>query len=240
MGKKIKLISDNKLAKNHNACSSLVLVQTLVHNTFGGIHYTIPSFYMYNFSIARKAFNKLETYQEDILKLPVMDNNSRMISDHKLLNKIYKEGFDLVVHIYLGFDYFFVDIMAMVYGNNKEMKKNFKRWEPIKKMNHILKKILNKKNMINSVGYSKFAEIERNRHAFNHPTIYNIHNGELNLWEEVPLAWVISGKYKEAYLETISFFNELNKIWNNEKIKYKQSETLTVKRGIKLMHSIKK
>ena len=240
MGKKLKLVSDPKIAKPHEAGAVIELTQPVLHNQFGAIHFITPQFYPYHFNRAEKAFRELNGFQDKILALPVNSDNSRMISDLELLGNIYDAGFDMVVHLYIGFDHFLLDMLMNVI-NDQERRKQMNKWEAMMRLNYVLKNIINRKDFINSSGYSKFAEIETKRHAFNHPTTRRIYNGNLGQWDEVPLAWIISGKYKEAYEEARKLFEELNKIWEVEKEKYKKPGTLiNVQRGIKSLHPVKK
>lgn len=240
MGKKIKFTSDPKLAKSHDAGTVVELTQPLLHNQFGVIHFITPQFYPYHFNRAEKSFRELEEFQDKVLKLPVNRDNSRMISDLEFIGEIYNAGFDMIVHLHVGFEHFLLDILKNAI-KDKQGIKQFNKANVITKLRYILKNVIDRKDLINSSGYSDFAEIEIIRHALNHPTTRRIYNGNLNQWDEVPLAWIISGKYKKAYKGARGLFDELHTVWESEKKKYEIPGRLTnVKRGIKSLHPVKK
>lgn len=63
----------------------------------------------------------------------------------------------------------------------------------------------------------------------------------MNTWDEVPLAWVVSGKYKDAYVKARDFFEEIFDIWESKKGDYDRPGTvINVKRGIRSLHQVKK
>jgi hypothetical protein len=239
MGKNLKLVSDPKLAKPHEAGTVVELTQPVLHNQFGVVNFITPKFHPYHLNRAEESFKKLESLENKILELPINSDNARMIADLSFLGEIYNCGFDLVVHLYLGFDHFLLDMLSTVYLD-QQRRKQANDWKTMIRLNHVLKKVLNRNDLISSSGYAKFVEIKIVRHAFNHPTTRRVYNGNVGQWDEVPLAWIISGKYKKAYKESRKLFEELNKIWEVEKEKYKRPGTLNVQRGIKSLHPVKK
>lgn len=239
MGKKLKLVSDPNLAKPHEAGPVMELTQPVLHLQFGAIHYLSPKMYSYHIQEAEVAFEKLESFQGKILELPVGTDNARMITDYDFLGEVYRYGFNVVVHTYLAFDHFFLDILMTVYSDPGR-RRLWNNAEMLRRANHVIKKVFEKEDILRTKGYAGLVEIEQRRHAFNHPTSRRVYNGNLGDWDEVPLAWVISGKYKDTYLGARKLFEELYDIWSTEKMKYDRPGTLTVQRGIKSLHSVKK
>lgn len=236
MAKKLRLVSDPALAKPHEAGAVVELTQTLLHVQFGAIHYLSPKMHPYHLKEANIAFEKLESFQEKILALPILPGNARMISDMDFLGEIHRYGFNLVVHTYLAFDHFLLEILMVAYQNNPDARKLWNDRDMLGRVNHVIKRVLDKKELFQSKEYAGLADIEQRRHAFNHPTARRVYNGDLGAWDEVPLAWIISGKYKDPYLGAMKLFEELHALWEAEKGKYDRPGTLTVERGIKSLH----
>jgi|GEM_PF-1763027 len=241
MGKKIKMVSDPNLAKLHKAGAVVELSQPVLHSQFGSIHYLVQEMYIYHFERAEKAFQNLERYQKEILALPIKSNNVRMIADYELLRKMYMMGFDMVTHIYLGFDHFLMSVLMHVYSGNSQRMKIWNKREMLGRASHVIGSIYAKKELLKTCEYTGLVEIEQKRHAFNHPNARRICNANKGEWDEVPLAWIISGKYRDPYIKTMALFEKLCTFWEKEEKKYNRpGKLISVQRGMKSLHQIKK
>ncbi len=240
MAKNLRFISDSTLAKSHEAGAVIEVVQPVLHEQFGAIHYLWPKMYPYHLNVADTAFEKLEFFQSKILECPIGTDNARMITDLDFLGEIYRFGFDLVAHTFLAFDHFMLEILMAVYQDNSDALKIWNKREMLGRVNHVIKRVLEKTELFHTKEYAGLVDIEQRRHAYNHPTSRRVYNGEVGTWDEVPLAWIISGKYKNSYLEAIKLFNELHELWEVEKKKYDRPGIITGQRGIRSLHQVKK
>ncbi len=240
MAKKLRFISDPALAKPHEAGAVVELIQPVLHLQFGAIHYLSPKMYPYHFHEANVAFEKLETFQEKILECPIGTDNGRMITDFDFIGDIYRYGFDAIVHTHLAFDHLALDILMIAYQDNTEQRKVWNHSEMLRRVHHVIKKILNRADILGTKEYAALAEIEQRRNAFNHPTSRRTYNGDAGTWDEVPLAWIISGKYKDVYLGATKLFEQLYELWDAEKGKYDRPGTITGQRGIRSLDPAKK
>ena len=244
MGKKVKTRSDPTYAKPHAAGATMELVQPVVHN-LGLIYVGHPYYWDLHARYANSGYKRLKKYINKILQKQPDKTNARSIHDFKFINKIYKATCDLVIHTYLSYEYFTLFVLTSVYLNpscGDAEKKEFKKLEPIElkeKLKHVLVKIINKPEMVKSVGYSMlFQELEQMRHSINHPKNENIYNCGKNTWDKVPLAWGVSGKALKFFDELAILFNSTCKAWQAIEPNYSKPGTLTeVQRGVKSLHT---
>lgn len=240
MGKRINLESDPKLAKSHEPGAVMELTQPVLHSQFGVVHYLSFQTYFFHLQMASDAFAKLEELQGEVLKLPIHSDNARLISDPVLLQNIYAAGFGVIINTYLAFDHFLFVSLMTIYRDDPCMLKILDEWDTLEKLNRFLN-LVSKADLVSSLGYSKFCDIEKQRHGFNHLTLERFYNAKDHSWDEVPLAWIISGRYKEAYQGSMKLLSELRAVWDEERKKHDKPVVLTgVKRGIKSLHPAKK
>lgn len=249
MGKKVKLIPDPTLAKSHMEGAVVEFVQPALHK-LGLIYIGHPIYWSLHASIADSAKRRLEKYINKIIALKPDESNARSIHDIKLIKKIYRASTELITHTYLLFEHFALFVLTSVFLNanaTEEDKKEFERLQRLdlkEKVRYIIKHILEKPELINSKGYSMlFQEWEQRRHAINHPTNSNIYNCDGTNWDQVPLAWSVSGKSLDFIKEITLLFGGMLDKWTDIEDKYRiPAELIGVKRGIKSSHfsSIKK
>ncbi len=243
MGKQIKSESDQNLAHPHKEGSTVMINQTVLHHQMGVINFGWPIHWTLHFNFANDAYEKLKDIEQKILQTePNAKTNSRLIADAELNTASYKEGFNLVIHTYLTFEYYSLNILRYVYANSAPaILAQLEKKELSQKLRHIITKIINKPDLINNKGYSALiSELQEIRHSFNHPkssTIYNVID-----WAQVPHAWVVSGKYKNCFEEVMRFFEQLKIGWEEVAVHYvPKTITLTgLQRGLKFNHQYKK
>ncbi|MCW1888285.1 MAG: hypothetical protein KIH67_001910 [Candidatus Moranbacteria bacterium] len=241
MGKKIKIESDPNLAKSHEAGAIVELTQPALHSQFGLVHYLSFQIHIFQIKIAEKYFKDLENSQGKILEAEIKPGNMRLITDPELLMDIYQSGLGLMVNTHLAFDCFLFHALLNVFKEDpiKVAELNSKEWDTIKKLGVFLK-LTNNENLINSDGYTAFIQIKEKRDAFSHINSDRYYNAKDGEWDEVPLAWIVSGKYKNPYKKAVVFLEELMDIWDKEKSKYdKPGEISGLVRGVSSLHSVK-
>lgn len=238
MARKIKFTSDPDLARPHKKGAVVEAVQPSLHNVFGTIHILWYRYWLFHAKKADDSFQKLKKLEAKLLKIPVNTANIRLLSDKKLIDKIYFTGFDLVVNVVLTVEYLSEEIFRI--SKAKPRKGNYDKFTTSEKLKWIGEDVLGIKDITDRVAYDKFIEMESLRHAVMHPkqeTVYNAKEGE---WDKVPLAWFVSGKWKEAYTKWEELLEELIANWEKIRQKYKKPGTLTgVKRGIRSEEPVK-
>ncbi|MBN8726060.1 MAG: hypothetical protein J0M03_24405 [Acidobacteria bacterium] len=207
MAKKIHTESDPSLARSHEAGAKVTISQIALHEQYGTLFIGWPDYWTLHINFADDAYKKLVEIEESILRIePNQKSHIRLVDDETIIVQGYKEGFDFIVHLYLALEHYTLNVLRVVYGNrNVDALRKFEKRELSQKTRHILNKIINRPDLINSKGYScLFSDLEQVRHRYNHPLSENIYNG--TDWEKVPLAWILSGKFKKNYNSMIKFF----------------------------------
>lgn len=240
MGRKIRDISDPKLAKSHKKGAKVAWMQPCLHDQFGKIMYQWPNFWVLNFREAQRAYKRLRLYESEVLNIEISRSDDRHIYDIKLIEKMYKSGFDLVANTYICFEHLTLVIIRGVYRDNVKIRSELLDKELKDKLAHILKNVFLKPELMKHEGYIKlFSEFEVKRHAFNHPIELNVYNSTQE-WDNVPLAWIMAGKYHKGFLSIKRLLFEISKLWDKYQKDNAKPTTLNIVRGIKSAHQFKK
>ena len=240
MGRKIKDISDPGLARPHSAGAKVAFMQPCLHNQFGKIMYMFPHFWVLNYRVAERAHRRLNQYEEEILDIEISRSDDRHIYDIKLIEKIYNAGFELVANTYICFEHLTLEIIRGVYRNDEVLRLKVQKMELKDKLNYIFKEVINSPNLIKHPGYVKlFSEFEVKRHAFNHPLEFNTYDATQD-WDNVPLAWIMAGKYHDGFKQIEKLLGELAKIWDKYQEDHEKPTKINIIRGIKSAHQYKK
>lgn len=240
MGKIIKDISDPKLAKSHDKGASVAWMQPCLHDQFGKIMYMSPHFWVLNFKAAERAYKRLNSYEKQILNIEISISDDRYIYDIKLIDKMYESGFDLVANIYICFEHLTLEIIRGAYRYDEETRAKLLNKELKEKLSYILKDVLKSPELIKSEGYVRLlSEFEVKRHSYNHPLEKNVYDATKD-WDNVPLAWIMAGKYHKGFKAIKVFLFEVAKLWDKYQKDNANLVTLNIKRGIKSAHQFKK
>jgi len=150
-----------------------------------------------------------------VQELPISkDSNFRYLFDNNLLAEIYEEGSKLTANIYLMFEHLALHVGITIFRSGD--KRLFEGYEGklLKDKLKDLFKSLDLEDLERSEGYGVlFADIMRARHAINHPKSTNIYAVDSDRWDEVPIAWFVSGKHLNACEKSISLYNKLHDAW---------------------------
>lgn len=242
MGKKIKVISDLKLAIPHNSGAKVMAIQPSLHDQLGLIYIGQPIYSDIHFNIAEKASKRLLRYDKQLLAIPIETSDARLLKNIVLVEKIYRAGLELTTNTYLALDHLSLQILSAIYlPHDQKRYALFEALDLSKRVKYVFKHIFKNPKSIQAQGYVFFfGDIKNMRHSFNHPTRERINNTHDGQWDAVPLAWVVSGKYKNAYKHARGFLIEMNQAWELVKPQYDRPVTLNITRGIKSFHSYKK
>ena len=193
--------------------------------------------WVHHASAVESAFKRLDYFQNKVLLLEADDGNYRHIYDKRLLGKIYIHGCDLVNHTYLLYRHLSHWIISTVHvwpdnpQNDKNKMAHYENRtidyeEPI---NYVIKDIIKRTELFDHPGYAFITgEWKDIRHALNHPTHENIYNAAGGNWDKVPLAWFVSGKFREQYKQVVIFHNEIMKDWGKLLPNYKRPGKINI------------
>lgn len=241
MGRIISDLSDPNLARSHKKGAKVAWMQPCLHDQYGKIMYMWPNFWVLNFRIAERAYKRLTSYEKEILNIEISRSNDRHIYDVKLIDKIYRAGFELVANTYICFEHLTLVIIRGVYRDDEKHRLELQKKELKDKLKHILKEILSSPDLIKHRGFAKlFSEFEVKRHAFNHPLESNVYNVSKD-WDTVPLAWIMAGKYHDGFKAITDFLGELSKMWDKyQKDHDHHTKINIITRGLKSGHQFKR
>lgn len=232
MGRKTKLQSHPGLAKPHDAGATVALLQILAHAQYGGIAYGWSEFWVFEANLADESFIKLKELHQEVLKFQPGASNMRSIYDLEFLEDIYCAGTDMVSHASRSVQHL-AECIERVKGVSLRATTATERIKEAAAL-------LGLNDHQTDPGYQGLVEILKIRDAIEHPKESNVFQGG-DLWDEVPLAWMLSERGLQAY-ERYSSWRELL-VTNLEayiKALPPRTITLTVERGIESkLHSKK-
>ncbi len=145
-----------------------------------------------------------------------------------------------VANIYICFEHLTLEIIRGVHRHDEETHSRLLNKELKEKLSYILKDVLKSPELIKSDGYVRlFSEFEAKRHSYNHPLEKNVYDVTKD-WDNVPLAWIVAGKYHKGFKAIKVFLFEVAKLWDKYQKDNTKHVTLSIKRGIKSAHQFKK
>lgn len=214
MGKKIKTEIDWSLDKGNDKGDIIMLAQHAQTN-LGVVSFLgqAPT-YDYYANEVNRYMEVSKQLHDEVLELPVLNNSIRYLLDNELLADIYQAGSGLVINLYLMYEHLAIHAGIALFRNRNRSR--FKRYEELslsEKIKDILS-FLSISEMVESSGYGGlFSNIERARHAINHPKSSNIYTTDSDKWDEVPLAWFVSGRHIVECSKAIELYNDTRKKW---------------------------
>jgi len=212
MGKKLSYKVDWSKDKG-NSVGDVVMLAQHARTELGIVSFLGQApLYEYHAELANQAFQKSFELHDLVLRLPINENtNTRFMSDDKLVSDIYKSGSSLVVNVYLLFEHLTLSMLISNYRRSDPA--TFKKFENEKleeKLKHIIKNILGIDELLRLPGYGMlFSDLEKVRHALNHPRGTNIYSTDESEWDKVPIAWFVSGKHLNAFHYIVEFHKRL-------------------------------
>lgn len=212
MGKKITNEIDWSLDRS-NEVGDIVMIAQHCRTEHGVVSFLGQApLYDYYAELVNQSYIKSQTLHQRVLELPI-DESSKMrhMFDNDLLRSIYSNGSQLVVSLYLMFEHFalYAGITAFRRAD-PEHYDDFESMELKDKLKTILKEF-QIPELIKSPGFGTlFSDVEKIRHAINHPKGDNIYSIDDNHWDDVPIAWFVSGKHLKASEKCIDFYNKIH------------------------------
>lgn len=220
MGRKINTAIDWSLDKGHKVGDIVQLVQ-FTQTRLGPVSFLgqAPT-HDYYADLVNQAYENSKDLHDKVLELPVIEGlNARHLLDDSLLSDIYKNGSNLTVNLYLMFEHLALHIGITIFrSTDVGLFQEFEAKELKDKMKQIIE-ALDVGDLVKSEGFGVlFSDIEKARHAINHPKGDNIYSVDENRWDDVPISWFVSGKHVEACSKIIGFYNQIIDEW----IKYSE------------------
>ena len=232
-GRKIRLESDIKLARDFAAGTTVTLVLPVLHERYGLIYLPAPKYSVLHFNQWQAAHKLLALADGKLLDLQVGAANERNVTDWDLLQMIYVAGITLVVQAVLAFHHKTLEIEQTV-GLQPGPK------DDIGDRLRASLSTIGFRNLANDPAWVKFIELHKYRDATMHPAESNLYAPAGQTWANVPLAWYASGKALDASLAARTLFNEIANYWEMKRPEFSRPVTVTVRRGMKSTHQVKK
>ncbi len=214
MGKNLKLNIDRSQDRAYPAGSRVMFIQHAL-TRLGIVSFQAQApLYDYHGGLANKAYRKSFKLHDKVLRLPVEQPSNFRTLDEKLLPQIYTTGSELVMNTYLMFEHLSRYMLGSHYlPGNEDMYYSLEDRELKEKLKHITE-IIGKPELLQHKGYGiLFSDWEKMRHAINHPKFSNIYSADKADWDNVPIAWMVSGKHLDAFSDITFFFGELLSGW---------------------------
>lgn len=232
-GRKIQLRSDPSIAEPHAAGAKITLVQPALHHTYGALFVPRPNYWRLHLETADHRARELAELDRRVLSLPMEKSDSRTLDD-ELTQLLYRVGSDLILQTVLTLQQLVLEIELAAKiqphaGDN---------------LNTRLGNALKATGFAGDLGkderYGQFAELQRVRDAIEHPAETNVYNPDQARWDEVPLAWIASGKALRAFELTRDLIAEIERHYADLRKKSARPGTLEVERGLRALHPFKK
>ncbi len=205
----------------------------VLHERYGLIYLPAPKYSVLHFKQWQAAHKLLMRADEQLLQLPIGEANERNVRDEDLLQMIYVAGITLVVQAVLAFHHKTLE-MEQTIGLQPGPKDD---------IGGRLRRALSGigfRNLDNEPAWEKFIELHKYRDATMHPAASNLYAPAGQTWVNVPIAWYASGKALDASQAATTLFNEISNYWEKKRTEFNRSVTVTVKRGMKSTHQVKK
>ena len=230
MGKKIRRRTDWSLDKG-NEVGDVVMLAQHAQTSLGVVSFLgqAPA-YNYHAQLAGRACEQARILHSKVLEIPVTSNsNVRFLSDENFLADIYMTGSELIVNTYLTFEHLALHVgITLFRQKHPELYKEFEEKDLQNKFKDVLK-WLDLESLVKSKGYGVlFSDIEKVRHAINHPKGSNIYSIDASQWDRVPLAWFVSGKHLQAYSDTVELYRQVVDGWTAYTEANKATGTITL------------
>lgn len=205
-GKKLKNISDPKLAHSHPAGVKVYFAQPAVDKRWGRFYfYHYPRNY-HLFVAGQKAYKKTFKLLEGCRKLPVNPKTNDRTVPEKLRDLLEIASMTYFVLTKMGFEYLTTEYLLAV----KQIKDH--KHEPFimpADDDELLEKI---KALVSGLGITQpipqavMTVLER-RDIIEHPTQNRLYNGSETGWKNNHLAWVLSGEIEGLPDQVVPFVN---------------------------------
>jgi hypothetical protein len=227
MGLKHESISDPALAKPHTAGARVTVLQQAEHARYGTISYEIRRLWTLHYAMAHSGYVSLRSHHERVLRLPVLNTNSRMISATEqpdLILMIYSAGTQMVLNTVLTMQHFceeierYLDVQLQETGTSGRIKEAF-----------TLAGL--QANSLREAGYSGFQEILERRDSVEHPKKSNVFNSDPLHWDQVPLNWFLTDRPLQTFTSWNEWFSRAVHAWKAHAVHTPRSVTVTVERG---------
>jgi hypothetical protein len=232
-GRKIRLESDPKLARDFAAGATITLVLPVLHERYGLIYLPAPKYSLLHFKQWQAAHKLLANADRRLLELPIGEANERNVRDVDFLYTIYVAGTTLVVQAVLAFHHKTLEIeqtLGLTPGTMDDIGDRLRK----------ALTTIGFRSLDRDPTWERFVEIHKYRDAAMHPTQDNLYAPAGQTWVNVPLAWYASGKALEASRIATTLFDEISNHWESKRQEFSHPVTVTVKRGMKSTHQVKK
>jgi hypothetical protein len=232
-GKKLKMASDPDLARPHAAGATVTVLLPSLHETYGVINVAWPRYWVLHYEAWQAAHEGLVSLDANLLELPVDESDQRTLLDDDFRKQLYATGNRLVVDAILTFSHLVLEIARV--GRADDDPKN----ELSQRLIAVLKSV-GFADAAAHESWAAFIELHKYRDAVMHPAEGNVYGGDDGAWGSVPLAWYASGRAITTSARAIKLVGDIASFWEKKKTDYDSQATLTVKRGIRSLHQVKK
>jgi hypothetical protein len=233
MGRSTKERSNPSLGKPHKAGAKVNVVQVLAHDRFGAIAYLWPRHWLYHYFYARDAATELTALHGQVLEIEPGDDGMRLVSDHDLLQAVYRAGNALVSNAVRTIQHLAEEIER---AHETKLRTITAEERIIEALAFFSTKTYN-----SDPDYAGLSEINGIRDALEHPQGSNTYNGDLNGWDKVPLAWMLSNRSLDAWRRFDRWVTGIAVDWEAYQPKLATGPVVfTVRRGIESQLQVKK
>lgn len=242
MGKKVRVSSDPSRDRAHQKGAQVLFVQPSY-----GEHGNVHSHYYRQWALfwqqSLDRFGKLSDLHKKVYEIAPEDSGFRALyaKEHEeLMRQYFSVGTSWIMCVWLTFQHFSNEVLGHYFlhpDNPPESIDNYKIKNNLdlrQKLEFILKDILDRPQLIKDKGYDAvIGKIEQMRNAINHPDKDNTYNASENDWDKVPLAWLLSGQFKDRFKEVQGFADKLFSEWESKKKELERPGKINIaKRGI--------
>ncbi len=240
MGKKIKMRSNSNLIRSHQKGATVAFFQPLLHKQYGQVFFIDISSNLHNLYIQRaiKAQKKIKKYDQYVLSTKVGTDRARNVIDSKFLEKAQLTTLDLVLFLYLAFEYLTINYLRPIYVRNKNSTSELENLNLDQRIDII--ESISAIDIKKDEDYQGLVDFRHMRDNIMHPKPSVLYNPDDNDWDEVPLVWVMSGQYKEPYLNALRLFKKIERYHKETLSKLGPSTITATQRGLESEHQYKK
>ncbi len=239
-GRKLKNISDPKLAHSHAAGAKVYFAQPAIDKKWGRFYfYHYPRNY-HLFVAGQKAYKRTFKLLEECRKLPVNPKTNDRTVPEKLRDLLEIASMSYFVLTKMGFEYLTAEYLLAVKQNKDHKHEPFTMPSDDDDLLEKVKSLVSGLGITQPIPQAVMTVLER-RDIVEHPTQSRLYNCTETGWKNNHLAWVLSGEIEGLPDQIIPFVNTVVKAAEKYKEDNPVPGTLTgLTRGLKSGEPFKK
>jgi hypothetical protein len=208
LGRNPRFSPDPRRAHPHEAGASVLLLQPSVHDRIGAVGilgpFMIQGRWAEHYEEAMSSFAEFEEIEARLVALPLDQDGSgiRSTGDTTFVSDVYRAGTRAVLSAILALQHLTaeIELVMKVSLDSQDLGTRLQ----------IAMRSIGFASHATVTGFDSVPELERIRHAIEHPTAANLYSHD---WDKVPIAWMFSDRPLKVATLYGQFFDTFAEAW---------------------------